>query len=434
MNDYAPASSLGWLDFDGAASEQVSTLLRSLDEPGTLDVLGLGSIRDALADMLAPGTSTLQTRLRYFIFLPWIFQRLEAEKIPPTDFARKLRDYEAKLIDRLHHLGPNQGVIGYHAKRDLKRMPSDIYWSGLGAWGIRHWEVSLAEYPQRAAALNRSRPERDDDGNTTVRTAPMWAQVPSPPTDFLDMDAKLGFKLQPDEAHFLLEHIRRRHPHTLLAVLSAAPRMPDNVLYPWDLPTGGMPEELIEILHHARCFSELTLGPQLVYNLLLARKAKAELSRDADELEARQRELLRAWARRIGGRHDELLSWADDLADFWIVLADQRVGAATRSFVTGIVQRAVNNPESFAEESGVHELIRQREFRLKSQRARLVNRSALENWNGQPVGGQFDYRWTTTKRYLSDIAEAVSANADADKVERVQRGYPSDATEAVGVA
>ena len=430
MNDYAPTSSLGWLDFDDAASERVATLLRSLEEPSTLDVLGLGSIRDAFADMLSPGTSTVQTRLRYFIFLPWIFRRLEADNVPPTDFARKLRDAEAKLIDCLHHLGPNQGVIGYYAKRNLRRMPSDIYWGGLGAWGIRHREVSLAEYPQRAAALSRSKPERDDDGNATERTAPMWAQVPSPPTNFLD--AKFDFKLQPDEAHFLIERIRRRHPHTLLAELSAAPKVQDKVSYPWDLPTDGMPEELIEILHHARCFSELTLGPQLVYNVLLARKAKAELRWDTDELEARQRELLDAWARLIGGRHDELVSWADDLADFWIVLAGQRVGAATRSFVTGIVQRAVNNPESFAKESEVHELIRQREFRLKSQRARLINRSALESWNGRAVGGQLDYRWTTTKRYLSDIAEAVGASEDTGKVERVERDYPSDTAEAVG--
>ena len=52
---------MGWLDIDAAASERVATLLRSLEEPGTLDVLGLGSIRDAFADTLTPGTSTVQT-------------------------------------------------------------------------------------------------------------------------------------------------------------------------------------------------------------------------------------------------------------------------------------------------------------------------------------------------------------------------------------
>lgn len=135
MSAYSPASSVAWLDLDAAASERVSTLLRSLEEPGTLDPLGLGSVRDAFAAALSPGTSTGHTRLRYFIFLPWIFLRLEAERVVPGDFARRLRDSEARLIDCLRPLGPNQGVIGYSAGRDLQRMPSEVYWGGVGELG-----------------------------------------------------------------------------------------------------------------------------------------------------------------------------------------------------------------------------------------------------------------------------------------------------------
>ena len=58
MNAYAPASSLGWLDFNSAASERVGTLLRSLEEPDTLDVLGLGAVRDTFSDMLSPRTAS----------------------------------------------------------------------------------------------------------------------------------------------------------------------------------------------------------------------------------------------------------------------------------------------------------------------------------------------------------------------------------------
>ncbi|MCY4665724.1 MAG: DUF6361 family protein [Acidimicrobiaceae bacterium] len=136
MNDYVASSTLGWLDLDTAASERVATLLRSLEEPSTLDVLGLGTVRDAFADMLSPGTSTVQTRLRYFIFLPWIFQHLEAENSPRASFALRLREAETRLIGRLRHLGANQGVIGLWARGGLKRMPSEIYWGGLGSWGI----------------------------------------------------------------------------------------------------------------------------------------------------------------------------------------------------------------------------------------------------------------------------------------------------------
>lgn len=149
MVGYSPASSLGWLDFDAAASDRAATLLRAFEEPGTLDPIGLGSIRDAFSELLSPGTSTVQTRLRYFIFLPWIFQRLERERVGPTDFPRRLRHLEATLIDCLRHLGPNQGVQGFTSGKDLQRMPSEAYWGGLGSWGVRRLDLTIAEYGQR---------------------------------------------------------------------------------------------------------------------------------------------------------------------------------------------------------------------------------------------------------------------------------------------
>jgi hypothetical protein len=77
----------------------VGTLLHSLEEPGTLDALGLGSVRDAFSSRLSPGTSTIQTRLRYyFVFLPWIFTRLEQQRVPPAEFARRLRDSIATSV------------------------------------------------------------------------------------------------------------------------------------------------------------------------------------------------------------------------------------------------------------------------------------------------------------------------------------------------
>lgn len=404
MNTYAPASSLGWLDLDAAASERVGTLLRSLEEPGTLDVLGLGSVRDAFSDMLSPGTSTIQTRLRYFIFLPWIFKRLEARQVSGADFARKLRKAEARLIDCLRHLGREQGVIGYRSGRDLKRMPSSAYWSGLGAWGIRRLDLSLAEYAQRAAVIRRFRPERDNDGNATQRTVTMWAAVPEPPDDFLHAD--ITFELHTDEAQVLADHVRQQHPNTLLAALCAMPEVADGVNYPWHLPAYGLPDRVVEVLHHARCFSELTLGPRLVYNVLLARRAREELRWDTNELEAGQRDRLDTWVQMIDDRHQELADWVGYLPECWRVLAGYTVISTTQGFVNEVVRRAVDNPKGFAEDREIHDLIRNRELRLKSKRARLAHRAALENWNGAPFGAQLDYRWPVTKRYLADLAAA----------------------------
>ena len=163
MSDYRPASSVGWLDADDAARDRVATMLRALDEPGMLDPLGLGGIRDAFSALLHPGTSTVHTKLRYFLFLPWIFAGLEDDRIAPSAFTDALKRRETQLIGCLRHLGEGNGVIGYTKGADLQRWPSEIYWGGLGTWGLRRYDLTLSEYGKRAAAFGRLNAAVDDE-------------------------------------------------------------------------------------------------------------------------------------------------------------------------------------------------------------------------------------------------------------------------------
>ena len=408
MTTYSPASSLGWLDFDAAATERVATLLRSLQEPATLDVLGLGSVRDAFSEMLHPGTSYIHTRLRYFMFLPWIFQRLEAERVAPVDFFRRLRHYEAQLIDCLRHLGPGQGVIGYRAGRNLKRMPSDIYWGGLWEWGLRRIPLGLWEYAERAAAMGRYRAARDDDGSVTDPSSSMWAPLPPAPEGFLDAD--VTFELSREEALTIVDNVQRQQQGTLLAWLCAQPNLAADCDFLWEVPDRGMPEELAEVVWHARCFSELTAGPQYAYNVLVARRARRELRWDTAKVEKGQRDRLQRWVEMVESRHDELRSWADALPAFWELLRSYRIRQSTRDFIAGIVRSAVDNPQGFEEDPTIHQVIRLREVRLKGKRARLAHRAALENWNQTAGGGQLGFRWSIAKNYLGEIADALAGD------------------------
>lgn len=407
LTAYSPDSSFGWLDFDPAATERVSTLLRALQEPSTLDVLGLGSVRDAFSDMLHPGTSYVHTRLRYFLFLPWIFQRIERDKVAPRDFFQRLRDDEALLIECLRHIGPGKGVIGYRAGRNLKRMPSFIYWGGLWDWGLRRLPLSMSEYAQRVAGAGT--PEvLDDDGKVTDPSSPMWAPLPPAPEGFLDEE--IAFELSRDEAHAIVDNIQLRQPRTLLAWLFAHPHLAARHDYPWDVPSHGMPGEVAEVLRHARCFSELTAGPQYAYNILVARRARRKLGWDTAELQEGQLGRLQRWVATVQSRHGELRSWVDDLPACWALLHRYRIRRSTRDFITGIVRSAVDDPEGFGEDPSVHEQIRFREIRLKGRRARLAHLAALENWNNHAAGGQFEYRWSVAKKHLGEIADALVAD------------------------
>ena len=69
------------------------------------DELGIGQVRDAMSDSLWPGTSTLFTRARYFVFIPWCF-RAAAEARNDADKATTLADqYERRLIGALTAAG-----------------------------------------------------------------------------------------------------------------------------------------------------------------------------------------------------------------------------------------------------------------------------------------------------------------------------------------
>ena len=84
-------SSLTWIDHDAAARERSLRILALFQEKESRDELGLGGIRDAFADRLFPGTSTIQTRLRYMLFVPWIYRALEERRVAPGEFAPRLR-------------------------------------------------------------------------------------------------------------------------------------------------------------------------------------------------------------------------------------------------------------------------------------------------------------------------------------------------------
>lgn len=405
---YAPSSASGWLDLDAAASERAATLLRAFAEPTTLDPLGLGAVRDAFSDLFAPGLSTIQTRLRYFLFVPWICQELEGQRVSPGEFPNRLRDREARLIDCLRHLGPAKGVQGFHAGRKLQRMPSEAYWSGLSAWGIRRLDLSRSEYARQAAVLGRQRAELDDDGNPVATGATMWSPtLPPAPDDFLD--AEIDFALTEEEAVALVDHIRHHQPSSLLAAACRFPSDAAEAANVWDVPTDGVSEWLREGIEHARCLSELTLGPQHVYNLLLARRAASELGWDTEPLADRVEAQLADWVDLVGERIDELQAWAGEVDEFWAYLAPHAtVPTPTITFVEQVVTRAARDPEAFVEDPVGHTLVRDREIRLKGSRARLGQRSALETWNQDPFGGPLVYRWPIARSYLADLGAALS--------------------------
>lgn len=399
-------ATLAWLDYSERDRRRALDVVDLLREPSTVDELGLGAVRDALADLLFPGTSTIQTRARYFLFVPWQYLELERLRVPSRQVVARGRRAEIGLIDALVDSGERQGVIGIQARKTLKRLPSNVYWNGLLAWGIRRIRGSQPLYHQSLDGFYASpRALVDDDRNPVggVRTSNWDPNLPGAPYGF-PKDAT--FRLTTAEARYLRERIIFSHRDSLLAFLVDECE-PSETAFAWEHPQRGLfPEPFREQLFHAQLFSEGMHGAQLLYNLLLAEAVENDEWRDSFET------AMVAWAALVSGRSAAFTGW--DRRRFWAIAVEggAQVTPRTRTFIDGWLDLVLDaDAATIAGLQDARQLIRQREYDLKGQRARLQNRQALLLWRGDAGSRQLNYRWEVAQAIVNDILDGLSADA-----------------------
>jgi hypothetical protein len=393
-------SSLTWLDHDHSARDRSLRILALFKEKESRDELGIGGIRDAIADRLFPGTSTIQTRLRYMLLIPWIYERLEKRQIKGANFPAQARQNELALVKPL--LDEREaGVFGAQSGSGLKRLPSSVYWSGLGSWGIRRFVGSQQEYHQAVDGLYRRRARlrpglddrRDPEDHHADPASQSWhPKLPAPPEGF---PGQLDLKVTPDEAIFLTERITASCTDSLLAWLVLHAR-PADVVEPWLHPQfSDFPQPMQELLQHARLFADMVEGAARLYNLMLA-----ELAENASRREA-HRQALAEWAQGLDTT--ALAHWSLDA--FWHQTEGfgHTITSTTKSFVETWVERARAGAAEIADDEAARSLVRHREIALKGARSRFVNRGALAQWSGNAGVRRLVYRWPTVRTLLDDL-------------------------------
>ena len=389
-------SSLTWVDHDAQARERSLRVLALFNEKDTRDELGLGAIRDSFADQLFPGTSTIQTRLRYFLFIPWIYRKLEAARVPSSKFGVQARKLELALVAPLMAGDDQAGIFGKEAGGALKRLPSAVYWAGLASWGIRRFDLSQEQYHRSVDLLYRKRTRQvahlaeGADGGLTQTWHP---RLPPPPQGFPE---GLDFRLERHEADFLRDRIAMQHPGSLLAQLALGRRRAD-VEFAWAHPDlATFTAHIRDLLRHGRLFSEVMAGAAILYNLLLA-----ELDDDPNGLVAEHRQGLAEWATGID--RTGLEHW--DLDRLWDLVLDKghRITPATRRFVEAWVHAVHRAPDSLADERPIRDLVMHREMRLKKARSRFSNLKARRQWSGYAGMGRMTFRWQNAHRLLDDL-------------------------------
>ena len=403
------ASRIAWLDHDAQARERSIRLMAMFRERSTRDELGLGAVRDNIADILFPGTSTIQTRLRYMLFIPWLYGRIEREiaqgHLERGTVGARMAALEFEIVDAL---GDERGVFGKSSGRKLKRLPSSVYWAGLGSWGIRSMHWTQDQYHRNVVPVVSGRADaaasntEGDDAEPDERTRTWHPTLPPEPERF-PREAVLA--LTREEAGFLLDRVRECHPTSLLAHLFERCE-PAESEYPWHHPDhADFSPDQQELLNHAEKLAVLAHGAFLLYNLALSELRGVE-------------EWVQFYQERFAEWEGEVQSYAFHSWDLERLLSlvqsgTYRISEGARTFLRNWLALVVKHQEStgaLQTHADARQLIRDRETLLKKARARFTNPEALRQWGGGSSTARYTYRWATVTQFHRDLHAALGAS------------------------
>ena len=397
------ATAFSWLAFSEAERQRAHDALGLLRDRDTRDELGIAGVRDAFSELLFPGTSTIQTRAGYFLFVPWIYRGIESA--PGAGAAGRAKRAEQSLIETLRRSDDPDGTIGLRAGPDVQRLPSSVYWQGLRTWRIRRARASIPTYHAWLDHPFRRAVERDDDRNLLdPQGESAWdLALPPGPDNFPD---GASFWLRRPDAEYLRDKVMLSCPGTLLAFLVDRGESGVAAPAPWVHPQlAEFPPNIRETLEHAELFSLAMHGAALLYNLQAAERAERH------DLSVEYRGYLEEWAAEMNAAASRLSAWPRER--FWELarIGNPRIRADARRFIDQWLNRVIpTGGAGLANDRQAQREVTRREISVKGEKqARLASAAALARWSGASGSARMSFRWETAQRIVDDIREAITA-------------------------
>lgn len=398
---------LGWIDFSKSERNKVLSVLDLLSESGTLDELGIAPIRDGFANLFFPGTSTIQTRAKYFMIVPYALKDLEySSETNPNRMLRTLDEVERKCGEKLIGNGEDtDGIIGSRSlaqNKWVKRTPADIYWAGLRNYGIfTGGTLSLSEYIRVMCALknqkatitklgnrNDNADEGDDKDAGELFRMQFW-KIPTYKDSWME---DLSIKMSSEEGAFLRQQIITAYPDSMLAFI-----LRNSVTEIFVCKTFQELESLIKIFPEqiqndyslAYAFSSFLLVLRVVYNIVVS---------------AGQNEAANAlW--------EKFQPDISELADVDLDAIFARLSVYRNVSLCAFLLKAQGLMKN-ADLDGLKTEIKRRERELKTSRAKTLHPGEFDRdaWFG---GGELDYRFGNAKVIIGDIFESEGTYAES---------------------
>lgn len=373
-----------------------------LREPGAVDELGIGIIRDAFANRFFPGTSTIQTRAKYFLIVPYLLYELENDNqiLPAYKMLEQLEKEELDFIEVLKKSG-ELGVIGATAGKNLRRKPSNIYWNGIKTYEIfRGPNMSLSDYARtvykvktekRHAKSQTNIKNKNEDGSgddqdviSSEFADGFWRVLPEE-----DWREDLTIHLTSNEAQFLRERIINSCQETLIGFI-----LEENLNWFCQLENfdalealiNKFPENIASDYLQAKKFADFVIGAHIRFNVILSKGESDKIN------------LL--W--------EEWFAEADNYADVDLMGIFDNLNIRNNMLKRFLIE--CKNAMLDNDLGRLDQLIIQRERRLKGDaRSKLYNASdfTYEGWVGI---NKLQYRMQITQTILNDIFTGLGDN------------------------
>ena len=407
MNKVKAQSRIGWIHFSRDALRRAEARLRE-EQEGVRDEIGFLLLHQAYADRFFPGTSVLQTRLRYIFFVPWLYLDL-MQSFRGGDFERELIQKEVELTARLKH-NKDEGVIGSRSYPNPTSQPASlVYWTALGTWGLLR-KLPDGDCPSRSTVHRILSSRRittrllDDDGEPLDDRWRVFVSIPSPPEVWEKQKAKLNFRLGREEKEFLIKHLVALPSGTgngeasLLARLVERRVLVAELDAPWeDAILGVASGDDRHALIRARRTAALSAIGRGVYASLV----ESALERDGVETDPLHRDALKDLVDEFGAKALKL-DIPQIPSDFPTLKGKRIMGIleATKAWLTD----GGKKPNLLQARYEAAELVRKGPVRSKLLNTPLARERRREwNLNKGKKSGPLHYRWGNVRRLLMDL-------------------------------
>jgi hypothetical protein len=383
---------IGFIDFSRDERNKILATLKLLGTQTALDELGIGVIRDAYADILFPGISTIQTRAKYFVLIPYLFERAANQNLSSgREFYRWLNANEDKLVATLvrNSDADETGIIGKNAlkqKRVVKMKPSSIYWNGLRTFEIlRNSGISLSAACNIAWTSARKKYETEikTDGDTfdDLSAGQGNSVLFSPILADYDFEKIASITLTRKEAEFLADRITKAalSKNTLLAFLI---KNKLNCSSFNEIPSDVLPDEMRCDYQMAKDFSGFIIGAHIRYNIIFSNYKDEEMISTFD-----------TWQKDFINREFKLSNILERISCNYLVKK------FCEDFFSTVYKK---------DYKAMDELIIAREKAVKGDRAKLCKPKEYQYNYDRPVHFyRLDYRFGTAKIIIDDIIKGL---------------------------